>query len=78
MRTITAACGAVACHRRDHTCGMDADGAGALLKEILHGALRLPGASCVGRHRVYDPVVGHGQQHQRQEQNRVAEAGGRA
>ncbi|MGH3999278.1 MAG: hypothetical protein ACRDTJ_17685 [Pseudonocardiaceae bacterium] len=34
----------------------DADGALALLREILADLPRLPGASCVGRHELYDAM----------------------
>jgi WhiB family redox-sensing transcriptional regulator len=54
---------------------MDADAALDLLKEILAGVPRLPGAACIGRHELFDPVPGNGgHQHQRQEQIRRAEA----
>jgi len=54
---------------------MDADAALALLKAILADSVRLPNAACVGRHELFDPIPGNGgDQHQRQEQIRRAEA----
>jgi hypothetical protein len=40
------------------TAGMDADGALELLQEILADLPRFPGAACIGRHDLYDPVSG--------------------
>lgn len=53
---------------------MDADSALLLLREILVDLPRLPNAACVGRHQLFDPVLGNGRQYQRQEQIRLAEA----
>jgi hypothetical protein len=39
-----------------------------LLREILAGTARLPNAACIGRHELFDPVVGNGHRYQRQEQ----------
>jgi hypothetical protein len=54
---------------------VDADGALLLLREILADIPRLPGASCTGKHALFDPVLGNGHRYQRrQEQIRLAEA----
>jgi hypothetical protein len=45
-----------------------------LLSAILAHLPRLPGASCIGKHRMYDPVLGNGHQHRDQERARLAEA----
>ncbi len=52
---------------------MDPDAALDLLKEILAGVPRLPGAACIGRHEMFDPVLGNGHQYQRQERARLTE-----
>ena len=39
---------------------MDADAVVALLKEILADLLRLPGAACIGKHAMFDLVIGNG------------------
>jgi hypothetical protein len=39
---------------------VDADGALLLLREILADIPRLPGASCTGKHALFDPVLGNG------------------
>jgi hypothetical protein len=54
--------------------GMDADATLALLKQILAGTVRLPGAACVGRHRLFDSVVGNGHRYRDQEHTRIARA----
>jgi hypothetical protein len=54
---------------------MDADATVELLREILAGVPRLPGARCIGKHELFDPVPGNGgHQHRRQERIRRAEA----
>lgn len=53
---------------------MDADAVVALLKEILADLLRLPGAACIGKHAMFDPVIGNGLQYRDQEQIRLAKA----
>jgi hypothetical protein len=54
---------------------MDADATVELLREILADLPRLPGARCIGKHVLFDPVPGNGgHQHRRQEQIRLAEA----
>ena len=54
---------------------MDPDAALDLLKAILAGTVRLPGAACIGRHDLFDRTPGNGgHQHQHQEQIRRAEA----
>lgn len=57
-----------------NTAGTDADAALALLKVILADTVRLPHASCVGRHEMFDPILGNGRQYQAQEQIRLATA----
>jgi hypothetical protein len=39
---------------------VDAEGALLLLRSILADLLRLPGASCAGRHGLFEPVIGNG------------------
>jgi WhiB family redox-sensing transcriptional regulator len=56
------------------TVHMDREGSIKLLSGILAGTPRLPGAACIGRHELYDPIAGNGPQFQRAEQIRLAEA----
>jgi hypothetical protein len=54
---------------------MDADATLALLKAILAGTVRLTGAACIGKHQLFDPLPGNGNQaHREQERARVARA----
>ncbi|HEX4102343.1 MAG TPA: hypothetical protein VHY21_17680 [Pseudonocardiaceae bacterium] len=53
---------------------MDVDGALLPLREILTDLPQLTGAACIGRHEMFDPVIGNGNQYRRQEQIRLAEA----
>ncbi|MDQ2883267.1 MAG: hypothetical protein M3Y48_19380 [Actinomycetota bacterium] len=53
---------------------MDHEGVVTLLTVILPDQPKLDGANCIGKHRLYDRVAGHGHQHQRQERARLAEA----
>ncbi len=53
---------------------MDREGVVRLLEAILASQPKLPGASCIGRHSVFDAEPGNGRWYQIQEQNRVAEA----
>jgi hypothetical protein len=52
----------------------DHDGTIKLLSEILTYTVRLPGASCVGRHELFDPVVGNGLVYRDQERARLTKA----
>jgi hypothetical protein len=53
---------------------MDADGALLLLRSILVDLPPLPGASCVGQHAVFDPVLGNGHGYRDQERARLTKA----
>jgi hypothetical protein len=53
---------------------MDADGALRLLAEILTDLPQLTGASCVGKHRMFDPVIGNGHRYRDQERARQTKA----
>lgn len=53
---------------------MNPDGVVALLAEILTDRPHLTGASCIGKHALFDPVLGNGRQYQRQERARLAKA----
>lgn len=54
---------------------MDRDGSIKLLSTILTNIPRLTGASCIGHHRLFDPLPGNGNQAIRaQERHRVARA----
>ena len=56
------------------TRSVDHDGTIKLLSEILTDTARLPGASCVGRHELFDPVVGNGLVYRDQERARLTKA----
>ncbi|MDQ2884024.1 MAG: hypothetical protein M3Y48_23455 [Actinomycetota bacterium] len=50
---------------------MDPEGSIKLISAILAGVRRLPGASCVGRHELYDELHGgYGRRHRDQERER--------
>jgi hypothetical protein len=53
---------------------MDADAALALLKAILADTVRLPGASYLGRHELFDPVLGNGHRYRDQERALLTKA----
>ena len=68
------------CHRAGpfrattgNTGAMDPDAALDLLKEILAGVPRLPGAACIGKHHMFDPVLGNGHQYRDQDRARLTE-----
>ncbi len=56
------------------TGGVDPDAALDLLKAILAGTVRLPGAACVGRHQLFDQTPGNDHQQRRAERIRLAQA----
>jgi hypothetical protein len=53
---------------------MDREASIKLLAAILADLPQLTGASCIGKHRAFDPIVGNGHLYQHQEQIRLAEA----
>jgi hypothetical protein len=53
---------------------LDADAALALLKAILADTVRLSNAACIGRHELFDPVLGNGQRYRDQERVRLTKA----
>ena len=52
---------------------VDADAALLLLREILADLRRLPGASCIGHHDLYDDCPGRGHQHHDQQRAHAPE-----
>jgi hypothetical protein len=53
---------------------MDREASIRLLAAILADAPRLEDAACIGKHRMYDPVLGNGHQYRDQERARLAKA----
>lgn len=53
---------------------VDREATARLLSAILANQPRLPGAACIGRHELFDPIRGNGSRFQHQEQIRRVEA----
>jgi hypothetical protein len=53
---------------------VDREGVVALLAEILTDRPQLTGAACIGKHAIFDPIVGNGLQYRDQERVRLAKA----
>ncbi len=53
---------------------MDREASIKLLSTILADTVQLPGAACLGKHHLFDPVSGTSRVHRHQEQQRVARA----